>query len=54
MMKMIVSIDDLNPDSKKILTSWGEAQNVQVKELREREMNHSELKWTVTHRHLYW
>jgi hypothetical protein len=47
---MIVSIDDLSPEAKKILTSWGEAQNIQVKELRECEANLFELKWTIVHR----
>ena len=35
---MIVSIDDLAPEIKKVLTSWGDALNIQVKELREREV----------------
>jgi long-chain acyl-CoA synthetase len=37
MVKMIVCIDDLSPDTKRVLTAWGEALNIQVKELRERQ-----------------
>lgn len=37
MVKMIVSIDDLSPDTKRILTAWGEGLNIQIKELRERQ-----------------
>ena len=32
-LKMIISMDGLAPESKHILTSWGETINVQVKEL---------------------
>jgi len=37
MLKMIISMDDLSPETKKILVTWGEAQNIKVKELRERK-----------------
>lgn len=37
MLKLIVSIDALSPELKKTLSSWGETQNVQIKDLAERE-----------------
>ncbi|KAI5122041.1 hypothetical protein M0805_006026 [Coniferiporia weirii] len=37
MLRMIVSIDDLSDEAKRILTSWGKIANVQIKELRELE-----------------
>jgi hypothetical protein len=36
MLRLVVSIDDLSLESKKILTSWGETQKIRVMELRER------------------
>ncbi|THH20373.1 hypothetical protein EW146_g977 [Bondarzewia mesenterica] len=36
-LKMIVSLDDLSPETKQILTSWAETLSVQVKELHEVE-----------------
>ncbi|KAJ8093193.1 medium-chain fatty acid-CoA ligase faa2 [Marasmius tenuissimus] len=38
MLKMIVSIDDLSEDSRRILAEWGQTQNVKVTELRELEV----------------
>jgi hypothetical protein len=35
MLKMVISIDDLTPETKRVLTVWGQSQNIQVKELRE-------------------
>lgn len=40
MLKLIVCIDDLTPETNKILTEWSASQNVQLKELREREHFH--------------
>lgn len=40
-MKMIVSVDDLSPESRRILVEWGQSLNIQVVELREREFIHS-------------
>ncbi|KII88699.1 hypothetical protein PLICRDRAFT_41910 [Plicaturopsis crispa FD-325 SS-3] len=37
MLKLIVSVDELSPDAKRILGTWGEVQGVQVKELWELE-----------------
>lgn len=37
MLKMIVSIDDLSEDGKRILGEWGQTQNVKVTEMRELE-----------------
>ncbi|TDL27290.1 acetyl-CoA synthetase-like protein [Rickenella mellea] len=37
MLKMIVSIDDLSEEIKKVLTAWGKVLNMDVKELRELE-----------------
>ncbi|KAI0313081.1 acetyl-CoA synthetase-like protein [Amylostereum chailletii] len=36
-VKMIVSLDDLDPDMKRVLDMWGAANNVLIKELREVE-----------------
>lgn len=36
-VKMIVAIDELLPEQKQVLVSWGETQNVQIKELHECE-----------------
>ncbi|EIM90194.1 acetyl-CoA synthetase-like protein [Stereum hirsutum FP-91666 SS1] len=36
-VKMIVAIDELLPEQKQVLVSWGETQNVQIKELHELE-----------------
>ena len=35
MLKMIVSIDDLSEDGKRILGEWGQTQNVKVTEMQE-------------------
>lgn len=40
---MIVSMDQLLPEQKQVLVSWGETQNVQIKELHERESPEIEL-----------
>ena len=40
-LKMIVSIDDLPDETKRILTTWGNVQKVQVKEMRERTFSHA-------------
>lgn len=37
MLRMIISIDDLSDETKQVLTSWGNIQDIQVKELREGE-----------------
>jgi len=36
MLRLVISIDDLSLESKRILTSWGETQKVRIMELRER------------------
>ncbi|KAG6874279.1 hypothetical protein C0995_001504 [Termitomyces sp. Mi166 len=38
-MKLIVCIDDLTPEAKQILTEWATSQNVQLKQLREVEID---------------
>lgn len=35
---MIVAMDELLPEQKQVLVSWGETQNVQIKELHECEL----------------
>ena len=34
-LKMIVSLDDLDDEMKRVLNMWGSANGVQIKELRE-------------------
>lgn len=43
-LKMIVSIDNLQPDAKKVFDDWAKAAGVQLKELRE-----SALHTTITY-----
>lgn len=35
-LKMIVSMEPLSPDTKSALSAWGETVNVQIKEIAER------------------
>ena len=37
-VKMIVAMDELLPEQKQVLVSWGETQNIQIKELHECEL----------------
>lgn len=37
MLKMVVSIDDLSEESRKVVTTWGKTIGVDIKELRECE-----------------
>lgn len=34
-VKMIVAMDEVSPESKKILVEWGQERNIQVKDLPE-------------------
>jgi hypothetical protein len=34
-LKLIISIDELSPETHKLLTAWGQTLNVQIKDLRE-------------------
>ncbi|GLB35097.1 putative AMP-binding enzyme [Lyophyllum shimeji] len=36
-LKLIVCIDDLTPEARKILTEWGAAQNIKIQQLRDLE-----------------